>query len=345
MGGCVSPTMANAFLCHHETQWLKNCPIEFKPVLYRRYVDDCFLLFKEKSHIMQFHEYLNKKHERIQFTYEIENNNCLPFLDVLVTRENRLFKTSTYRKPTHTGLGMKFSSAISNKFKFNLVDCMIDRAYKISSTVYGLTQEISKLKKFFSQNGFNQFSLNRRIFGKLEKIKNPDPVTQTVSKKTIYASLPYMSEEYSNTMMTGISRLVTEFFPHVDIKIAFRNRFTTSSLFKFKDEVPLCVRSNLVYQFNCGMCNSKYIGETSRHYTTRVAEHMGVSPRTGAPMARVQSNVYSHFLQTGHQVSKEDFKVLYSRATLDLKASESIAIHQFSPDLNDKQLSVPLNIL
>ena len=32
-------TLANIFLCHHETMWLKNCTKSFKPVYYKRYVD------------------------------------------------------------------------------------------------------------------------------------------------------------------------------------------------------------------------------------------------------------------------------------------------------------------
>ena len=41
MGNPLGPTLANLFLCHHETNWLSNyCPLEFKPVLYRRYIDD-----------------------------------------------------------------------------------------------------------------------------------------------------------------------------------------------------------------------------------------------------------------------------------------------------------------
>ena len=173
MGGCISPTMANAFLCHHEKKWLENCPEDFKPVLYRRYVDDSFLLFKEQSHVNRFYEYLNTQHERIEFTCELEDKNSLPFLDILITKENNTFNTSMYRKPTNTGLGMKFNSAISNKYKFNLIDCMIDRAYKINSTMYGFTQEIMKLKRHFAQNNFNQFSINERIKCKLETIHPP----------------------------------------------------------------------------------------------------------------------------------------------------------------------------
>ena len=45
MGSTLGPTLANVFLCYHEKFWLQNCPSEFKPVIYRKYVDDIFLLF------------------------------------------------------------------------------------------------------------------------------------------------------------------------------------------------------------------------------------------------------------------------------------------------------------
>ena len=44
MGSPLGPTLANAFMCHMERKWLQECPVDFKPVFYRRYVDDCFLI-------------------------------------------------------------------------------------------------------------------------------------------------------------------------------------------------------------------------------------------------------------------------------------------------------------
>ena len=42
MGSPLGPTLANAFLCFYEKKWVDNCSAEFKPLLYKRYVDDCF---------------------------------------------------------------------------------------------------------------------------------------------------------------------------------------------------------------------------------------------------------------------------------------------------------------
>ena len=59
MGSPLGPTLANIFMCHYEKIWLDNCPESFKPVFYRRYVDDTFLLFRNECHINKFLEYLN----------------------------------------------------------------------------------------------------------------------------------------------------------------------------------------------------------------------------------------------------------------------------------------------
>jgi len=56
MGSPLGPSYANAFLCFHEQNWLNQCPPEFKPVYYRRYIDDTFLLFKQPSHVNLFSE-------------------------------------------------------------------------------------------------------------------------------------------------------------------------------------------------------------------------------------------------------------------------------------------------
>ena len=113
MGSPVGPSYANAFLCHYEKIWIDNCPPQFKPIFYRRYIDDTFLLFKERSHLQEFLSYMNLRHGNIKFTSEIENNSKLAFLDTTVLCENGKFSTSVYRKPTFSGLGLNILSFFS----------------------------------------------------------------------------------------------------------------------------------------------------------------------------------------------------------------------------------------
>ena len=69
MGSPLGPTLANAFLCFHEQIWLDECPNEFKPVYYRIYVDDIFVLFC----LEKFKYYLNSKHRNIVLKYYLQS--------------------------------------------------------------------------------------------------------------------------------------------------------------------------------------------------------------------------------------------------------------------------------
>ena len=47
----LDPTLANVFLCHFEEQWMSDCPIDYKPISYRRYVDYTVLLCSSELHV------------------------------------------------------------------------------------------------------------------------------------------------------------------------------------------------------------------------------------------------------------------------------------------------------
>ena len=67
-----------------------------------------FLVFKNKLQTDKFLEYLNKKHRNIASTAEFEENNKIPFLDILITKNGGRIVTDVYRKDTYTGLGINF---------------------------------------------------------------------------------------------------------------------------------------------------------------------------------------------------------------------------------------------
>ena len=94
MGLPQSPVFADIFMSHHEEQRLSNCPSNFKPVFYHRYVDDTFVLFTDKSHAAQFLIYINRQYDNINFTMETESNNSLTFLDVVIKKQDNDFLTS-----------------------------------------------------------------------------------------------------------------------------------------------------------------------------------------------------------------------------------------------------------
>ena len=90
VGSPLGPTLANIFLCYHKSNWLKDCPKDFKPVYYKRYVDDIFVLFNKPEHAQFFLESMNKKHKNMKFSIETEINGSLSFLNVKIRCESLL---------------------------------------------------------------------------------------------------------------------------------------------------------------------------------------------------------------------------------------------------------------
>ena len=54
MVSLLGPRLANAFLNFHEQIWLNCCPEEFRPVHFRRYINDVFALFRSPEHLKKF---------------------------------------------------------------------------------------------------------------------------------------------------------------------------------------------------------------------------------------------------------------------------------------------------
>ena len=346
MGLPLGPTFANIFMCFYEKRWLSDCPYDFRPVFYRRYVDDTFILFRHSSHASLFLDYLNSKHPNINFIMGKEKENKLSFLDTTVSRSNNIFCTSVYRKSTFTGLGISFFSHCTFRFKINSIKTLLHRAFNVCSSYTALHAEFSFLKIFFRNNGFPQFLIESSIKKFLSsKFENSQSVI-TVPKRNLFISFPYFGSQ-SDKLIQELSSTLCKYFPSIDFHFILVNNFKIGSFFKYKDTLPGCLRSSVVYQFSCGQCSSGYVGCTSRTLQTRIAEHLGRSVRTGLPLASPpHSSIREHAERCDHTVSPDHFKILGSaNSVLDLRILESIFISQIRPNLNDMQSSFPLKIL
>ena len=347
MGSCLGPTLANTFLCHHEKKWLSECPNTFKPLLYKRYVDDCFLLFDNANHVTQFLDYLNSKHKNIKFTYELEENGSLPFLDVKVTRnEKEKTETSVYRKPTFTGLGTNYNSFTPRLFKINAIKTLLYRCYHFSSNWNIFNEEIKFLTQFFQNNKYPLNIVENCISKFLNDIFTPKPENETVQDKIYYVKLPFYGY-LSYTVRRKLNQLLKIHLPDAKFRFIFTNPFTIKSFFPHKDKIPMRLMSNIVYQYTCSQCKLRYLGESTRSLKLRMAEHEGVSPRTGHKITRPNySAIRSHCNDLKHEFNVDNFKVLKQAIQpSDTKILEALLINQLKPELNNQTASVSLNVL
>ena len=251
MGSPLGPTLANAFLCMHETGWLSDCPAEYKPVYYRRYVDDIFVLFKSPDHLQPFVDYMNSKHQNIHFTSDHEKNNTFSFLDVGITKENQKFNTDVFRKETFSGVYTNFSSFIPEVYKSGLISTLLFRSFTLVSNFNKFHLEIVKLKEMLKKNGYPEGVFDKCVRMFLNKLYIPKKVFSTAPKLDIQIVLPFLGST-SLYVKRRLQRALSSNFNTCKFSFVFKSTNRLSTYFKFKDSVPKALKSCLVYKFTCG---------------------------------------------------------------------------------------------
>ena len=346
MGSPLGPTFANIFMCNLEESFLEQCPNTFKPMFYKRYVDDTFVLFKDRSHAKSFLSFINSLHPNIEFSMDIENNSQLSFLDVLVSKIDGEFVTGVFRKNTFTGLGMNFFSHCSFGFKVNSCRTLVHRAFRLCSSWSKFHEELSVLNLFFKRNCFPSHIFFKTVKNFLDNLFIPKQPNFNVPKKVMYVSLPYLGN-VSAFLKQELNLTLNKLYPYVKFNFVFKNPMTIGSLFRFKDSLPDLMRSCIIYKFTCPKCNfGSYVGCTSRMLKVRIDSHRGVSHRTGNTLNKKEfSAVRNHSGKCKHEIQYQDFRVLAQvNNRFALPFLESIFIKQLNPSLNSSTTSVPLKI-
>ena len=99
-----------------------------------------------------FLSYLNRQHPNISFSFELEKDGRLSFLDIEITRFNGRFSISVYRKPIFAGLFTNFHSFIPLAYKRSLVCCLLHRIFHLCSSYENFHAQV--VKKLFNLNDF-----------------------------------------------------------------------------------------------------------------------------------------------------------------------------------------------
>ena len=266
MGSPLGPILANIFVGYYEHQLFQTVNA---PLIYRRYVDDTFVLFSNRNESDAFLNHLGNLHPSLEFTCEQKIDNQIPFLDVLVERDNLTFYTSVFRKNTFTGEYIPWNSFCPLKRKTNLIACLTNRALKICSPSK-LNEEISKIKDIFSNLGYPLDLVRRTILS----ARKPRP-TGLSQKSVVYIRLPFIGP-MSRIYQQRISTAVTKCYQSIRLRTIFNTRTLMKS--HVKDVSPTLQQSNVVYKFSC-RCGNLYVGRTSNRLQARINQHVPVNLR------------------------------------------------------------------
>ena len=131
------------------------------PSLWLRFVDDTFVISKAE-HSQQLLQHINNQDSHIWFTVEEPSQEgTLPFLDTLTTiGPNNTFKTTVYRKPTHTDQSLHWDSNHFITAKCSVYNTLAHGAKIVSSNHEALNKDLNHIRRALQTCQFPTWALN-----------------------------------------------------------------------------------------------------------------------------------------------------------------------------------------
>ncbi|XP_015119538.1 uncharacterized protein LOC107042849 [Diachasma alloeum] len=216
---------------------------------------------------------------------EIEEQKSLPFLDVLVHRnEVGSLGHRVYRKPTHTDRCLHTSSHHHSSEKKSVISSLMYRALTISQPEY-LEAEVQHLNEAFNNNGYQSKQVHRILHSlKNKNSAESEPADKVEHQKT--AVLPYLQ---------GTTDRINKVLQKHDIMTIFKPPTTIGQMLpSTKDRRPPLSLPG-AYKIPCS-CGKVYIDETGRRISTRIKEHQRCAQNGHIS----QSALAEHWMDTGH---------------------------------------------
>ena len=322
MGSPLGPLMANAFMCNIEKQ-LET--LNKMPAFYKRYVDDTLSTMPDVPTASDFLSTLNNIHPSIDFTMELEENGMLPFLGMEIIRNGRRLDTKVYKKPTDTGLLLHYQSHVDEKYKRALLNTMLNRAFKLTSTWELFHLECERIKETFSRLRYPrelvESTIRRFIDVKVSEASRAQAAEECAA--AIRIILPFKDQKSANSVRRQLADLSRKI--NTEISPVYTSRKIKNEIRVKEDKPPLVNQQCVVYSFKCDLCDAGYVGYTCRHLHQRIEEHKG--------------SVIGDHLRNKHGIEPDNitrsFNILRKcKNKLDCLIFEMLFIKELKPTLN-----------
>ena len=333
MGSPPAPHLANGWLSTFDKT------IQGNSTLYHRYMDDIIRIIDNDVIDDELNK-INNLHPCLSFTKELENNNSIPFLDMLLHNIEGNLSSSWYTKPTDTGLTLNFHSLAPIKYKKSVIISFVHRIFRACSTWKNFHLGITKACQILENNQYPSSFIMPIINVTIEKLIAPPTKKDDTDDNSILelsldpnACLDIMSEKEKFNFFIAYrghptEKLVKSFKKmNAPCKFVLTMKKTKNFLPSLKPVVPKMLQNNVVYKIKCPGCESSYVGQTVRHLQRRFKEHLGN-----------KGPVKTH-LETC-SISNPNENIIHilgrSRSLPHLLTLEALYIKEHNPNLNTK---------
>uniref|UniRef100_A0A7I4Z2R7 Reverse transcriptase domain-containing protein n=1 Tax=Haemonchus contortus TaxID=6289 RepID=A0A7I4Z2R7_HAECO len=332
MGQRLAPVLAVCFMSRIEQPVLARLPI-----MYCRYIDDCFVITSTQSEMDELFNILNSQSQYIKLTREVPHEGWLPFLNTQVRVASGTYSVKWYRKGSSKNIIIHAMSAHPRAVKRAVLRNMYRTAVEVCTGNEEREESRRLAHQIANLNGYTT-----RQHGSQGRSR---PFPYGIEDK-IYLQLPFISDRFSAVIQQCLERadLANDVFlvnmPRENIKHQLvRNRLydriciMDNCVICPYGKVGDCAQRAVVYQLQCLTCDACYIGETGRQLCVRVKEHLASKRRNCsiAPLGKHR--------REGHAGCDFDVKctiLAYEDSIGARKTLEAFWIRHRNPSMNNK---------
>ena len=188
----------------------------------------------------------------LQFTYEIEVNKQIPFLDTLIKRNRDNVDTRIYTKPTNSGECMNYSSHCPDRYKTGVIKNFLHRSYQVSSTWEAFIGDLDRIRQLLVNNNFPNFVVERTIAKFLNSKYSSNSSTTTSNSQQTHKDSPdnstnspvHTRKEQEQTKTTTGKARSTQPNRHSKLQLHYRNQMT-GSYKQIENELRKIINTNV----------------------------------------------------------------------------------------------------
>ena len=230
---------------------------------------------------------------------------------------------------------MHYQCMAPSRWKRSLIQCLLRRALKVSSSFTSFMDEVNRVKRTLANNAYpeavidkciSEFMNHHNIDEMNFKTHPPDLSKKSLDEKIEYILIPYLGKP-----SLRFQRRLRRSFQDMGINI--RTAYSTTKVaeyFSLKTRTGALFKSNVVYKFSCACDKSiSYIGESRRQLFARISEHT-VDTKNSA--------VFNHIYNCGSCQDADNianqFEILLNCTPFNILSAEAMMIAKYSPNLN-----------
>ena len=243
----------------------------------------------------------------------------------MIKRDNEgRLQTKVYRKKTHTGQYLHYTSNQPEHVKIGTIKTLVRRAQIVCSTEESLADEFDYIKKTMRLNGYPEKLITKTIEQTLS--------FNSRSKNNQNLEAPKLFIPYEKEISEQLKRVANKY----GLEVIFRRSLSLKSKLQtnpFKTDSTCGV----VYKITCSCCK-KYVGETGRTIEERIKEHQA-DVNNKRSVEKI-TGLSQHLRESRHTPNWKEIEILARENNIvKRKFKESVAISQEKKDklLNKKE--------